>query len=124
MRLYFDYYGNFPKYTNEDLAFGSIEFDTNGKHYIVDVSGEVDYELTETHISGRIKGDYKQLVGLDEELLADKELVDAILDMDTSTFKFNLIEDEDGCETEPEFEKCEIEIHIGELGINFTRSIK
>lgn len=114
MRIYFDYYGNFPKYIYEDLIFGAIEFDTNGKHYIVDVCGEVDYDSQEDYIGGRIKGEYELLSP--EETLTDEELTDIILKMDTSTFMYNLIEDGG----EPDYDQAEIRIEIGDRHIEFS----
>jgi len=118
MRIYFDYYGEFPKYVYEDLIFGAIEFDTNGKHYIVDVCGEVEYDSQKDYIGGRIKGEYELLSP--NEKISDEELEEIILNMDTSTFMYNLIEDGG----EPAFKKRVIEIWLGERKIEFTTENK
>ena len=114
MRIYFDYYGKFPKYVYEDLIFGAIEFDTNGKHYIVDVCGEVDYDSQKDYIGGRIKGEY-ELLSPDENI-TNEELAEIILSMDTTTFMYNLIEDGG----EPKYDLLKIRIEIGDRHIEFS----
>ena len=114
MRIYFDYYGDFSKYSPDDMAFGAIEFDYKGKHYIVDVLGDVEYDCEKDYIGGRIKGEYELLSP--NEFIPDEELEKIILGMDTSTFKYNIMEDG----IEPEFNKRKIEIWLGERHIEFT----
>ena len=115
MRLYFDYYGDFSKYSKEDLCFGAFEFETNGTHYIIDTLGEVDYDFDKDHICGRFKGEYEVLYPNEE--ISSEKLDELILDMDNNSFKFNLFDDG----VEPEYEKREIEINVGEHTIRFAR---
>lgn len=94
MRMYFDFSGDYSKVDQEELCFGTIEFDTNGKHYIVDCVGEVDYDFEPDYIGGRFKGDIEQLGLKDgENPLSYEELVDVIMNMDKSTFRYNIFDD-------------------------------
>jgi len=118
MRIYFDYYGDFSKYTPDDIALGAIEFDYKGKHYIVDVVGYAEYDCEKDYIGGRIKGDYELL--FPDENIPNEELEKIILEMDTSTFRYNIMEDG----IEPKFNKRKIEIWIGDKHIEFTTENK
>lgn len=113
MRIYFDYHGDFSNISKDDVVFGAIEFDTNGKHYIVDTMGWVDYDVEKDVICGRFKGDYELL-----EPEAADNIEDIIMAMDTSTFRFNILDDG----KEPEYEKLDITIEIRERSISFTRT--
>lgn len=97
----FDYYGDFSQYDREDFVIGAIEFDSNGKHYIVDLIGETDYDFEKDHIGGRCKCDVEVLSP--EEEISDEELAKVILEMDKSTFRFNIFDDG----VEPEYRKFE-----------------
>ncbi len=101
MLFYFDYYGDFSQYDREDFVIGAIEFDSNGKHYIVDLIGETDYDFGKDHIGGCCKCDVEVL--FPEEEISNKELADVILNMDKSTFRFNIFDDG----VEPEYRKFE-----------------
>lgn len=114
MRMYFDFYGDFTKVELEDCCFGAIEFDSNGKHYIVDVTGEVDFDREDGYFGGRIKGDIEHLTFDKEKPLTEKELEDVILAMDTSTFRYNVLDDGETLN----YKKLKIEIEL------FTGSIK
>ena len=113
MRIYFDFYGDFRDYEFEDICFGAIEFDYNEKHYIVDAFGEVNFDFTKNLLTGRFKGDYESL--MDEEL-NNEEIETAILNMDISTFRYNVIDDG---ETLP-YKKLDITIEIGDKSITFA----
>ena len=91
MKLFFNYYGDFSDYDSEDLCFGAMEFDSNGKHYIIDLVGEVEYDFGKTEITGRFKGDVEVLAP--EEPLTDEQLANIILNMDKSTFRYNILDD-------------------------------
>ena len=97
----FDYYGDFSQYDREDFVIGAIEFDSNGKHYIVDLVGETDYDFEKDHIGGRCKCDVEVLSP--EEEISNEELANVILKMDKSTFRFNIFDDG----FEPEYRKFE-----------------
>ena len=106
MRFCFDFYGDFSKYDREEFEIGAIEFDSNGKHYIVDLLGETEYDFDRDHIGGRCKCDVEVLSP--EEEISNEELADAILNMDKSTFRFNIFEDG----VEPEYRKFEGDLYF------------
>ena len=93
MRIYFDFYGDFKKVELEECCFGAIEFDYKGKHYIVDAVGEIDFDREDGYFGGRFKGDYEQLTFDKEKPLSREKLEEAILNMDTSTFQYNVLDD-------------------------------
>jgi hypothetical protein len=82
-------------------VIGAIEFDSNGKHYIVDLLGETDYDFEKDHIGGRCKCDVEVLSP--EEEISDEELAKVIFEMDKSTFRFNIFDDG----VEPEYRQFE-----------------
>lgn len=86
----FDYYGDFSEFVRDDLCFGAIEFDSNGKHYIIDLIGSVDYDFSKDEISGKFKGSMELL---EPQELSDEEISNAILCMDKRTFKYNIFDD-------------------------------
>lgn len=114
MRIYFDFYGDFSDVEQEDLCFGAIEFETDGKHYVVDAVGEIDYDFNAKYLGGRFKGDYEQL-GSDKPL-SNEELEDVILNMNTDTFQYNVLDD--GLTLD--YKKLDVEIEIGERSLKFT----
>jgi len=101
MRFSFDYYGDFSQYSREDFVIGAIEFDTNGKHYIIDLIGETNYDFNKDHIGGVCKCDIEVLSP--EKTFSNEELAEIISKMDTSTFRFNIFDDG----IEPEYRKFE-----------------
>ena len=107
MKLFFNYYGDFSDYDREDLCFGAMEFDSNGKHYIIDLVGEIEYDFCKTEITGRFKGDVEVLSP--KEPVTDEQLANIILNMDKSTFRYNILDDGE----EPMYRKFE-----GELWFN------
>ena len=112
MRIYFDFHGDFHDYEFEDICFGAIEFDYNNKHYIIDAVGEINFDFNKELLTGRFKGEYEHL--MDEEL-SNEEIETAILNMDTSTFRYNVLDDG---ETLP-YTKLDIEIVLGDKSIKF-----
>ena len=116
MRLYFDFYGDFKEPELEECCFGAIEFDYKGKHYVIDLVGEIDFDRRDGYFGGRFKGDYEQLeVG--DKPLSREEIEEAILNMDTSTFRYNVLDDGDTLD----YKKLSVEIEIGEHTLSFTK---
>ena len=115
MKLFFNYYGNFSDYDREDLCFGAMEFDSKGKHYIIDLVGEVEYDFDKTEISGRFKGDAEVLDP--EESVTDEELADIILNMDKSTFRYNILDDG----KEPSYKKFESELWFNDKVVEIEK---
>lgn len=116
MKLFFNYYGDFSQYTKEDLCFGAIQFISNGKQYVVDLVGEVDYDFSKTEIIGLAKCELEVLEP--EEPITDEELKNAIINMDTSTFQYNILDDGE----EPAFRKFEGEIWIEDKAIEIEQT--
>lgn len=120
MRLMFNYQGNFSNYSKEDLCFGAMEFDSNGEHYVIDLVGEVDYDFSKNEIDGQFKGEIELLSPIGN--ISEEELGDIIMNMDKSTFQYNILDDGDV----PPFRKFECDIcfttteshclHIEKLG--------
>jgi len=115
MRMYFDFYGDFKKVDLEECCFGAIEFDCKGKHYIVDVTGEIDFDREDGYFGGRIKGDIEHLTFDGEEPIPERELGDIILNMDTSTFRYNVLDDGETLN----YKKLKVVIEIGDKSIQF-----
>ena len=115
MVLDFNFQGDFSEFVRDDLCFGAIEFDTDGKHYIVDLVGEVDYDFSKDEISGRFKGEMELLSP--EEPLTEEELTNIILSMDKNTFKYNIFDDG----WEPDFRKFEGQIYIDKQELQIDR---
>ena len=114
MKLFFNYYGDFSDYDREDLCFGAMEFDSNGKHWIIDLVGEIDYDFQKDEISGRFKGDVEVLSP--KEPVTDEELADIILNMDKSTFRYNILDDGE----EPSYRKFEGELWFNDKTVEIT----
>ena len=115
MKLFFNFYGDFSEYDREDLCFGAMEFDSNGKHYIIDLVGEVEYDFGKTEITGRFKGDVEVLSP--KEPVTDEELADIILNMDKSTFRYNILDDGE----EPSYRKFEGELWFNDKVVEITK---
>ena len=115
MRIYFDFYGDFKKAELEECCFGAIEFDYKGKHYIVDAVGEIDFDREDGYFGGRFKGDYEQILMVNEKPVSNKELETAILNMDTSTFRYNVLDDGETLD----YKKLKVVIEIGDKSIQF-----
>lgn len=115
MRFSFDYYGDFSKYSREDFVIGAIEFDSNGKHYIVDLIGSTDYDFEKNHIGGNCKCDVEVLYP--EEPISDEELKNVFLNMDKTTFRFNMFEDG----VEPEYRNLEAQIWFDDKVIEIEK---
>lgn len=118
MRIYFNFYGDFKKVDLEECCFGAIEFDYKGKHYILDAVGEIDFDREDGYFGGRFKGDYEQLTFDKEIPLSREKLEEAILNMDTSTFQYNVLDDGKTLN----YKKLNVVIEIGERSISFTRT--
>ena len=122
MRIYFDFHGDFHDYKFEDICFGAIEFDYNGKHYIVDAVGEVNFDFSKKLLTGRFKGNYEieDFESFYEEdfgkVPSDEEIETAILNMNTSTFQYNVLDDG---QTLP-YSKLDVAIEIGDKSIRFV----
>lgn len=115
MRLYFAYHGdNFRNYDITEVAFDYIQFESQGKEYIIDTSGELDVSFDKNLITGRFKGEIYNIEP--QEPMTQEQLKDVILKMDTNTLKIGLFEEDD----EPKFTKLDGEILIGNEGIYFT----
>jgi hypothetical protein len=115
MRLYFAYHGdNFRNYDIHDVAFDYIQFESQGKEYIIDCEGEVDISFDKKLITGRFKGEIYNIEP--EEPMTQEELKEVILKMDTNTLKIGLFEEDD----EPDFTTLDGEILVGDEGIYFT----
>ena len=115
MKLFFNFYGNFSEYDREDLCFGAMEFDSNDKHWIIDLVGEVNYDFSNKEISGRFKGDVEVLEP--KEPVTDEELAEIILNMDKSTFKYNILDDGET----PAFRKLECELWFNNQTIKIEK---
>ena len=115
MRIYFDFYGDFKKVDLEECCFGALEFDYKGKHYIVDAVGEIDFDREDGYFGGRFKGDYEQLTFDKEAPLSREKLEEAILNMDTSTFRYNVLDDGETLD----YKKLKVLIEIGDKSIQF-----
>lgn len=125
MKMYFDYYGNgFRDYKIHEIAPDYIQFTSNGKDYIIDLAGEldfienkeyiIDFGCETTHITGRFKGDIINIEPIEE--MTQDEIKKAIFTMDKSTFKFGLFEEDD----EPNYKKLDITILIGDDELKFS----
>ena len=123
MRMYFDFSGDFSKVDREEICFGAIEFDFKNRHYVVDILGESEYDFAWNRFNGRFKGDY-ELLNRDtlENLLGrpitNDEIEHAILNMDTFSFQFNVLDDGKTLN----YDKLEITIEIDGNQLTFTRS--
>lgn len=115
MKLFFNYYGDFSGFDREDLCFGAMEFDSNGKHWIIDLVGEVEYDFSKKEISGRFKGDIEVLSP--KEPVTDEELADIILHMNKSTFQYNILDDGE----EPIYRKFEGALWFNNKTIEITK---
>ena len=115
MKLFFNYYGDFSDFEEDDLDFCAMEFDSNGKHYIIDLDGEINYDFQKDEISGRFKGDVEVLEP--NEKISDEELADIILNMDKSTFKYNIF----GDDVELPYRKFEAELWFNDQTFEIER---
>lgn len=122
MKFSFNFYGDFAKYTKEDLSFGAIEFDSNNKHYIIDLVGDVEYNFSKNEISSNFKGDVKVLSP--KTPISDEELKEVFLNMDKTTFQYNILDGGDS----PDYRKFESEIwfdnKVIEIGRHGTQPMK
>jgi hypothetical protein len=115
MKMYFDYYGNnFRDYKIDEIAPDYIQFVSEGKEYIIDLAGDLDFGCDSTNITGRFKGDTINIEPIEE--MTQDEIKKAIFSMDKSTFKFGLFEEGD----EPNYEKLDITILIGDDELEFS----
>lgn len=116
MKMYFDYYGNNFREYNHEIAHDYIQFTSEGKEYIINLTGELDYiiDCEPTHITGRFKGDIINIEPKGE--MTQDEIKKAIFAMDKSTFKFGLFEEGD----EPNYKKLDITILIDDDELKFS----
>lgn len=111
----FDYYGDFSAYDRDEFVIGAIEFNSNEKHYIVDLIGSTDYDFDKDHIGGVCKCDVEVL--FPDTKISDEELKNVFLNMDKSSFRFNMFEDG----VEPEYRKLEASIRFDDKLIEINK---
>lgn len=119
MKLFFNYHGkDFRDYDIGDVAFDYIKFESGGKEYIIDTTGEIDINFDKDSISGRFKGEITNLVP--EEPMPQEEIESAIQNMNKETFEIGLFEEGD----EPSFTKLDVEILVGVNEMKFSLANK
>lgn len=117
MRIYFTYSGiDFSKYNITNVHFDYIQFTAkDGREFIIEATGELDISFNRTCIDGRFKGEL-EITDSASAKLKEGETIDSILgDIDMSTFRIGLLDDEKDVEPNPIWKRMRVSIETGRI---------
>ena len=117
MRIYFTYSGiDFSKYNITNVHFDYIQFTAkDGREFIIEATGELDILFSRTCIDGRFKGEL-EITDSTSAKLKEGETIDSILgDIDMSTFRIGLLDDEKDVEPNPIWKRMRVSIETGRI---------
>ena len=94
MIIYFDFKGEDLSQANlSNTYLDNFSFINNKEGYCIDLTGEVDFSFSKKEISGRFKGDFDLIIS-EETNLSKEDIINKIMNMDKSSFEFNIFEEE------------------------------
>ena len=117
MRIYFTYYGvDFSKYNISTVSFDYIQFATkDGREFIIEATGELDICFNRTIIDGRFKGNLEITDNASAQLKEGETITSILADMDKTTFRIGLLDDESDVGPNPIWKHMSVFIETGKI---------
>ena len=120
MRIYFAYSGiDFSKYNITNVHLDYIQFTTkDGREFIIEATGELDISFSKTCIEGRFKGELEITDSASAKLKEDETVASILGDIDNSTFRIGLLDDEKDVGPNPIWKRMCVSIETGRIESN------